>query len=160
MNKRPIVYVARDLTFYNERNVECKIASYVSEAYLIFKGESYETDGTHSVEYIVDYVRPLEYLNKSETSTKFYADTTPSAVKSIVFDKFEDCKHYVKAENTKFAQIVGSTSASKMQGRQNLIKQALTYGEDLEKYYIPYKDHDEMILTENHSQDNDDTPIM
>lgn len=160
MNKRPIVYVARDLTFYNERNAECKIASYVSEAYLKFKGQYYEEDGSSSVEYIVDYVRPLEHIAQSEASTEFYADSTVGAVKGIVFDSFAACKDYVEAENTKFAQIVGSTSASKIQGRQDLIKQALAYGEELEKLYIPYKDHEEMILTENHTQDNDDTPVM
>ena len=62
-DKRPIVYVARKITYYNDYNIECLGGFYVSKAYLNFAGKCYEKDGSVSKEYMVDFINQIELID-------------------------------------------------------------------------------------------------
>ena len=142
-NKRPIVYVAREITHFGEENVEYTIGYYVAKAYLNFAGKSYNKDGTVTRRYEVHFVNRFEMLDiKNREFYTIIADCGESRAEA--FKDYASCKKYVAELNQKFAQTVGTTSASKIAKRMELHKQALEYGAALEDKYIPLEEREKI----------------
>ena len=64
-DKRPVVYVPRKITYYDDNNQERVAGYYVSKAYLNYAGKWYKEDGTISKEFMIDFVN-FEYLEDNE----------------------------------------------------------------------------------------------
>ena len=140
-NKRPIVYVARKITYYNDYNIECLGGFYVSKAYLNFAGKCYEKDGSVSKEYMVDFINQIELIDSEH---ELFAETDPNTSKTEVFTTYIDCKYFVKEQNNKLATRVGTTSASKIASRVEFYKKVRRHGEKLEKKYISAEEREKI----------------
>jgi len=143
-NKRPIVYVARKLTYYDDENVELCPGFYVSKAYLHFAGKTYNEDGTISKEFQVDYVNRFESLDKKpdESFWDFSAETSDvMPYKREVFKNYAECKKHVNRQNYLRLNTVGFVSPSKLI-RQKAYKQLINYGAKLEEKYIPLEERE------------------
>lgn len=149
-NKRPIVYVARELSTYCDGKVELRgVGFYVSKAYLHFAGKTYNEDGTISKEFEVDYVNRFESLDKkpNESFWEFYAETSDvKPFKEEVFQNYAQCKKYVNEQNDKRLNTEGFVSPSRLI-RQKVYKQVISYGAALEEKYIPLEERQQ--VTEN-----------
>ena len=149
-NKRPIVYVPRVLTAYNDNNMEIMIGYYVSKAYLNFAGKWYNEDGTVACKYGVNFVNRFEMKDADfeildEDGEEFYVETSDLNIsRNEVFKDYKACKEYVDELNLKFAQTVGTTSASKIAKRMELHKKALEFGAKLEEKYISLEEREQI----------------
>ena len=93
-NKRPIVYAAREITYFGENNVECTIGYYVAKAYLNFAGKWYNKDGTVTRKYEMNFVNRFEMLDiKNREFYTIIADCDES--RAEVFKDYASCKKYV-----------------------------------------------------------------
>lgn len=128
-DKRPVVYVARKLTYFNKVEEVC--GYYVSKAYLNFVGKCYEKDGSISKEFIVDFVNDLEMMEFAED---IYAETDRNVSKTEAFSSFDDCKKFVNQQNYELLNIEGRVPRS---ARVVMYKKAINHGEKLEQRYIP-----------------------
>ena len=115
-SKRPIVYVARELSTYCDGKVELRsVGFYVSKAYLLFVGKTYNEDGTISKEFQVDYINRFESLDKKpdESFWEFYAEISDvKPFKTAVFTSYAQCKNYVNEQNHKRLNTEGFISPS------------------------------------------------
>lgn len=138
-NKRPIVYVARELSTFGDGKVELRsVGFYVSKAYLLFAGKTYNEDGTTSKEFQVDYINRFESLDKKPDDEfwDFYAEISDvKPFKKEVFTNYEQCKKYVNEQNYKWLNSSSFMFPSRTI-RQKVYKQALKYGEMLEEKFI------------------------
>ena len=144
-NKRPIVYVARKLTYYNE-NVELCPGFYVSKAYLHFAGNTYNEDGTITKEFKVDFINRFEYLDKKDDDMlwDFHAETSDvMPYKSEVFKNYAECKRYVNRQNYKRLNTVGFVSPSRLV-RLEAYKQVINYGAKLEEKFISLEEREQI----------------
>ncbi|MBQ3502423.1 MAG: hypothetical protein IJA72_02050 [Clostridia bacterium] len=146
-NKRPVVYVARELSTYCDGKVELKGAGvYVSKAYLHFAGKIYNEDGTISKKFEVDYINRFESLDKKpdESFWEFYAETSDvKPFKEEVFQNYAQCKKYVNEQNDKRLNTEGFVSPSRLI-RQKVYKQVISYGAALEEKYIPLEERQQL----------------
>lgn len=148
-DKRPKVYVPRVLTTYNDNDMEIMIGYYVSKAYLSFVGKRYNEDGTVICKYEVNFVNGFETKDADfeildEDGEEFYVETSVNVPRNEVFKDYKSCKQYVDELNQKFAQAVGTTSASKIAKRMELHKKAIEFGAKLEEKYIPFEERREV----------------
>ncbi|MBO5910424.1 MAG: hypothetical protein J6Q15_02830 [Clostridia bacterium] len=132
MDKRPIIYVPAGLRYIKD-GVMYKVAYYVSRATLkSVHVECYE-DGTVEHEYNIHF---MDIENAQKLYPKFYVCQGDATV-SKIFKDYESCKGFVDELNYTFATTVGSISASKMEEKMELHKQAFKYCAELEEIYIP-----------------------
>ena len=145
-DKRPIVYVARELTTYCDGKVELRAGFYVSKAHLHFAGKTYNEDGTISKEFQVNYVNRFESLDNrpDEVFWDFYAEISDAMpYRREVFTNYAECKKYVNEQNYKRLSIEGFISPSRLI-RQEVYKQVINYGEKLEEKYIPKEERQQV----------------
>lgn len=143
-DKRPVVYVARKITYYNNNNIETLGGYYVSKAYLNYAGKFYKKDGTVQKEFIVDFVNrfePLDIIDGSE----FYVETSDGGVyETEVFKSYADCKKCVDEQNAILENRIRSFQAVEMQKYMEFYQQALKYGPKLEEKYIPAEEREQV----------------
>lgn len=142
MNKRPIVYVARKLNYYDENNQSRLAGYYVSRAYLNFEGKWYNKDGAVTREYIIDFANTLEMLD--DNVNEFYAEKDLNTSTDKVFKNYKVCNKLVNLLNSSFEKTVGSDSESKTSKLMKLHKKALKYGEQLEQKFIPSEEREQV----------------
>ena len=144
MNKRPIAYTIRELLTYDDEYNECLIGYFASRAYVTHLDITYHKTGAVVKKYDIDFCDMI-YTNFNSSPVWIVENGSKSEVyQSKIFKDYASCKKYVDQQNYIFATSVGTTAVSKIAKRMELHKQALKYGAELERKYIPVEEREQI----------------
>ena len=133
-DKRPVVYVARELHVYDRDGEYIKFGYFVSTAHLDRKVIDYTKNGKIYNNYYVNldhYISNLDYKpNNIYTENGDYC-------KDIIFKNYRDCKIYVNELNQMQLSHLKQEEIYSTNIIERKFKEVMEYGKMLEEKYIP-----------------------
>lgn len=142
-DKRPVVYVARTITGY-ENYSERLIANFVAKAYLIGMEKWWDPDGRTGETYYVEFCDQCfswgEWVDADLTAEY------PESRKDRVFKDYISCKKYVDKINKDNVEYKLKSETDKSRRREivSIYKTAIAFGKVLEEKYIPLEERQQL----------------
>lgn len=138
-NKQPVVYVARNVKFYNGLGDVQDVACYVSKAHLQESFIKYFENGDIDKEYLVgfDYIPQISLLTDY---AGFDAGSERVDRVAEVFSDYKTCKEYVNEINRKLAQNIPNVPSDLEDKKYSIHKLAKKYAHQLEEDFISSKE--------------------
>lgn len=133
-DKRPVVYVARDLHAYDVDGEYFQFGYFVSTAHLDRKVIDYTKNGEKHNNY---YVNLDHYISNLDNNVNIYAECGDS-LKDRVFKDYRSCKEYVDQLNKYTIENLVKGKCIYSSEKINIkFKEVMEYGKMLEEKYIP-----------------------
>ncbi len=131
-DKRPVVYVPRELHVYDTDGECIKFGYFVSTAHLRRKVVDYNEDGKNYNNY---YVNLDHYISNMDNKINIYTENG-DCCKDVIFKDYKSCKAYVDQLNQIQLTILKQERIYSLDKIERKFKEVMEYGKALEEKYI------------------------
>ncbi len=132
-DKRPVVYVPRELHVYDTDGECIKFGYFVSTAHLKRKVVDYKKNGEIYNNYFVSLDH---YISNMDNKINIYTENGDYC-KDVIFKDYRSCKEYVDELNKWQLIILKQDRIYSLDIIERKFKEVMEYGKMLEEKYIP-----------------------
>ena len=132
-DKRPVVYVPRELYAYDTDGECIKFGYFVSTAHLQRKVVDYKKNGENYNNYFVSLDH---YISNMDNKINIYTENGDYC-KDVIFKDYRSCKAYVDELNKWQLIILKQDRIYSLDIIERKFKEVMEYGKMLEEKYIP-----------------------
>jgi len=131
-DKRPVVYVPRELHAYDTDGECIKFGYFVSTAHLDRKVIDYKKNGENYNNY---YVNLDHYISNMDNKINIYTENG-DCCKDVIFKDYISCKVYVNQLNQKQLSYLKQDEIYSIDTIERKFKEVMEYSKALEEKYI------------------------